>query len=43
MGLPDQSSNVIVIGPNNATQPGGEATLDIEVSIQLKLYVINKN
>jgi tripeptidyl-peptidase-1 len=30
MGLTDLSSTVTVIGPNNASLPGGEATLDIE-------------
>ncbi|PRP86479.1 hypothetical protein PROFUN_05261 [Planoprotostelium fungivorum] len=30
MGLPDTSDLVTVIGPNNVTNPGGEATLDIE-------------
>jgi tripeptidyl-peptidase-1 len=30
MGLPNQTNLVSVTGPNDATQPGGEATLDIE-------------
>ena len=30
MGLKNQTSNVKVVGPNDVTQPGGEASLDIQ-------------
>lgn len=31
MGVPDQSNLVKVVGPNNPNNPGGEASLDIQV------------
>ncbi|PRP80870.1 hypothetical protein PROFUN_11425 [Planoprotostelium fungivorum] len=37
MGQPDYSHLVRVIGPNNVTLPGGEATLDIEFIMGLAL------